>query len=339
MSDRQQLHFHCASAETHSAFLQRHSEKLLELSETHSVRVFSRDEKDAQSEEQERAGNLNNTGNECHGLLSLQINKVFENLQTQWLGSVLVYMSQVDSTQNVMKNLLTHFPDKYGWVATTDHQSNGRGRRGTSWTSPLGSVALTLALQVNAKDLNQLVFLQYIAALAICEVALTSPQWRKDVSIKWPNDIYSGEYKIAGVLCEATVSADRNFNVFVGVGVNVCNKSPTTCLLDETQVTDESISFTAREAFIGQFVTAFERSYDEYRAHGFQVRLEKRYLQLWMHTEQEVHIDSADGPKAVVQGLAPNGWVRVLRLDWNAIQDLPPETTSLDVKQKVVKKK
>lgn len=47
--------------------------------------------------------------------------------------------------------------------------------------------------------------------------------------IKWPNDIYAGKLKIGGILCQ---SAYRNheFQVVIGLGLNVRNRQPTTCV-------------------------------------------------------------------------------------------------------------
>ncbi len=47
--------------------------------------------------------------------------------------------------------------------------------------------------------------------------------------IKWPNDIYGHQLKIAGILCQ---SAYRNqqFQVVIGIGLNLSNREPTTCV-------------------------------------------------------------------------------------------------------------
>lgn len=50
-----------------------------------------------------------------------------------------------------------------------------------------------------------------------------------DVRIKWPNDIYGQKLKLGGILCQ---SAYRNqqFHVVIGVGLNLSNRQPTTCI-------------------------------------------------------------------------------------------------------------
>lgn len=50
-----------------------------------------------------------------------------------------------------------------------------------------------------------------------------------DVRIKWPNDIYSNGMKIGGILCHSTYRS-QEFQVVVGVGLNLDNSQPTTCV-------------------------------------------------------------------------------------------------------------
>ena len=50
-----------------------------------------------------------------------------------------------------------------------------------------------------------------------------------DVRIKWPNDIYSNGLKVGGILCHSTYRS-KEFQVIVGVGLNLDNSQPTTCI-------------------------------------------------------------------------------------------------------------
>ena len=52
-----------------------------------------------------------------------------------------------------------------------------------------------------------------------------------DIRIKWPNDIYSNDMKIGGILCHSTYRA-KEFQVVIGVGLNLDNSHPTTCVND-----------------------------------------------------------------------------------------------------------
>ena len=52
--------------------------------------------------------------------------------------------------------------------------------------------------------------------------------------IKWPNDIYSNGMKLGGVLCHSTYR-QQDFHVVIGVGLNLDNSHPTTCINDLIQ--------------------------------------------------------------------------------------------------------
>lgn len=205
---------------------------------------------------------------------------------------------------------------------------------------------MSLTLRIPHDMAEALTFLQYVAALAVVDTVHAVEEWRAvDVRIKWPNDVYVGESKIGGVLCEGVLRADE-FWVTVGVGVNVTNERPTSCLLDAMErVTGGRSSVEGvdasgmRERFIGVYFCAFERLYDEFCERGFQGRIMERYLGAWMHSGQVVRLGGKNGPRGVIKGLGPNGWVRVFREDLQAMQDLAPEVMSLDLDEGVIREK
>lgn len=354
------LEFHCASPQAHARLVSEHSANLLGLSERHSVRVFSCDEtkrRKTRGEDQDNGFVENGTvvhhgnGPVADGISShderksalqkqLSVVAVFDHLHTKWLANVLIYApTGLGSTQDVLKSRVMPWTGKHGWTVITGYQTGGRGRRGNRWSSPLGSISLTLALTLSPQHMDRLVFLQYVSALAIAQTALQTNKAAQNVCIKWPNDVFANGQKIAGVLCEASVGGSSSeCEVLVGMGVNVCNSLPTISLLDVNSMTETELQ-TAREAFAGVLLTTFEGLYDEFCTFGFEQRLHDLYLKLWMHNEQEIRIGHINGPVAIVKGLAPNGWVRVFRKDWGAFQDLPPEETSLDMELGIVKEK
>lgn len=66
-----------------------------------------------------------------------------------------------------------------------------------------------------------------------------------DIRIKWPNDIYtSSGLKIGGILIHTTWASDR-FNVVTGVGLNVHNRNPTTCIEEMLQAACSSSSISS----------------------------------------------------------------------------------------------
>jgi biotin--protein ligase len=82
-----------------------------------------------------------------------------------------------------------------------------------------------------------------------------------EVKIKWPNDLYAKGLKIGGVLCTSTYSS-KNFNVVIGVGLNVANQHPTICL--DTllhEICSDPTTLTRHEllaAILGRFEVLFK---------------------------------------------------------------------------------
>ena len=110
---------------------------------------------------------------------------------------------------------------KTGVVLFTEWQSDGKGRRGGNWESPrsrdlLFSIALCPELaQAHWSRLT------HATALGICK-ALKNNEFNPE--IKWPNDIYIRNKKVAGILVESypSTTADTvSGTVIIGVGVNV----------------------------------------------------------------------------------------------------------------------
>lgn len=329
---------HCLTRPRHEVFLQKHGDTLLRLNDSHRVRIFSGGEtaaapylpylKDAET------GSPSVNGTDA----GLNISLIQKHLSTIWLGQTLLYCRETGSTQDILTRL---FPGaNAGAVALSGWQTAGRGRRGAEWQSPAGSVALSIAVRVPCELTERLTFLQYVAALAVADAVAAEPTWKAtEIQIKWPNDVYASGAKIGGVLCEAALRGGE-FHVTVGVGVNVTNARPTTCLRNAVEQAGGNVSQEGmRELFVARYLMAFEKLFDEFSERGFEGRIKERYLKAWMHEGQVLHIGGKDGPKAVVHGLAPNGWVRVFREDLQAFQDLAPDVNSLDVGENVIRDK
>lgn len=104
-------------------------------------------------------------------------------------------------------------------AVTAKAQTEGRGQRGNRWFSQPGENML-LSIFVEPHFLapaRQFVLSQAIA-LAVCDTML---QYGIKVKLKWPNDIYVGKGKLAGILVELDYESDYIAKAIIGVGLNV----------------------------------------------------------------------------------------------------------------------
>lgn len=117
-------------------------------------------------------------------------------------------------------------------LVTAEYQTAGRGQGANSWESERGK-NLLFSLLVNPTSLPaaQAFVLSEAIALSIREAiarfireAITS-FIREEVTIKWPNDIYVGDCKIAGILIENTLQGSAVARSIIGCGVDVNQES------------------------------------------------------------------------------------------------------------------
>jgi BirA family transcriptional regulator, biotin operon repressor / biotin---[acetyl-CoA-carboxylase] ligase len=102
-----------------------------------------------------------------------------------------------------------------GLVVTADEQTAGRGRRGNDWFAPPGSCLLYSAL-LRPFAPDGATVLPLAVPVAVCEAAEAVAPVR--CQVKWPNDVWVDERKVAGVLVEGR--PEEGWAV-IGVGLNV----------------------------------------------------------------------------------------------------------------------
>lgn len=128
----------------------------------------------------------------------------------------IVHLSDISSTNDYLLRLDT----EETLAVFSDFQSAGRGMGSNHWESAAGQNLLFSVLlhPVWLSPAHQFV-LSMANALALCDLVkfLGVP----DVRIKWPNDIYVGDGKVAGTLIETALSGQRIAKMVIGTGLNL----------------------------------------------------------------------------------------------------------------------
>jgi BirA family biotin operon repressor/biotin-[acetyl-CoA-carboxylase] ligase len=106
----------------------------------------------------------------------------------------------------------------HGTVIAARRQTAGRGRQGRAWESPTGGLWLTLILRPPLVDVARPSLALRLAAAAAEAIEERS---RCPIRLRWPNDLYVGERKLAGLLIEARWMGGRLESALVGFGMNV----------------------------------------------------------------------------------------------------------------------
>lgn len=114
-------------------------------------------------------------------------------------------------------------PPAHGAVVWADAQTAGRGQGSNSWHSSPG-VNLTLSVIAYPEQLlaDQLFNLTQLTGLSVrATVERFSELPATSVTVKWPNDVYVGDQKIAGILVQNGLRGNRVAWSVMGVGLNV----------------------------------------------------------------------------------------------------------------------
>lgn len=138
--------------------------------------------------------------------------------QTSKLLSHFEIFFDIDSTNRYLNNKSIDGASS-GYLVLAEQQTKGIGRRGRNWVSPFGSnLALSLLWRFHI-GAAQLGCLSLFIAVAI--VRALQKAGIQDAGVKWPNDIYWENKKLAGILLEMRGELSGPSAVVIGVGLNI----------------------------------------------------------------------------------------------------------------------
>jgi BirA family transcriptional regulator, biotin operon repressor / biotin---[acetyl-CoA-carboxylase] ligase len=135
------------------------------------------------------------------------------------IGSKLFFSKELTSTNSYAASLLKDTVVQEGAVVYTNYQSSGRGQAGNKWESEenknlLVSIVLYPSMVYPADQF----LLSMFVSLGICDFL---KRYTSGISIKWPNDIYVNNDKIAGMLIENSITGEIIEHMIAGVGINI----------------------------------------------------------------------------------------------------------------------
>ena len=131
-----------------------------------------------------------------------------------------VHLEQIDSTNAYLQRKQSEC-DIRNWVVSTDEQTAGKGMGSNGWESEVGkNLTFSLALDMSFLSAERQFLLSEAVPLGIIEV-LDTILLAEKLSIKWPNDIFFENRKIAGILINSTIKANMMDVSIIGIGLNV----------------------------------------------------------------------------------------------------------------------
>ncbi len=131
----------------------------------------------------------------------------------------IIFLDEIESTNNYAKQLLLTKAAEEGTVVLAQYQKKGKGQQGNTWESRAGqNLLLSLILFPDFLNASKQFYLSKITSLALID--LLKPEI-DDVTIKWPNDIYFKDKKLSGMLIENAINGQNIASSIIGVGLNL----------------------------------------------------------------------------------------------------------------------
>lgn len=178
-----------------------------------------------------------------------------------------MYIKSTNSTNSLMKEMLAkgEWPEGEYFVYA-GYQTAGRGQTGNSWESEADKNLLCSILLPPDKDLY---FLNIAVGVAILRVI------GEDFTIKWPNDIYYGDKKVAGILVENAILGNEVKYSIAGIGLNVnqttfVSNAPNPISLKQITGQEYDIDALMQKVYAKVQETLKENVWEEYKNHLYR---------------------------------------------------------------------
>jgi BirA family transcriptional regulator, biotin operon repressor / biotin---[acetyl-CoA-carboxylase] ligase len=227
-------------------------------------------------------------------------------------GTPFASISYAEETESTNADAAVLLGDERqgGQVLVAEYQSRGAGRKGRTWLAPAGSALLFTAILPRAVETEALWIVPYWVALAVRTALLN---FGITTTLQWPNDLLLRDRKLAGVLCQSSVSGSAA-RVACGVGINVRRPGADSGITPPPAYCDD-VAVIDRAALLYAILTEYDRSL---------ATLDRpwRVADAWNEAAElpgkryRIMLDGdAASFEATAEGLATGGGLRVVRGD------------------------
>ena len=181
---------------------------------------------------------------------------------------IQTYFELSSTNDYLLQHIQQCTDDSSSTVCVSEHQTQGRGRRGRIWHSPLGA-NLYLSLTWRHQQSPQAVSgFSLVTALALAKSL--EKLGIKGVELKWPNDVLWNKKKLAGILLEISGEAHGDQHLVVGLGVNIDMPMSSREFIDQpyTDISTASGKLISRNRLIAEILVQVDDYFHLYESEG-----------------------------------------------------------------------
>lgn len=231
----------------------------------------------------------------------------------------IIRLEETESTNTYLKALVRQQRLEEGLLVTADYQTCGRGQKGNTWFSGRGeNLLFSLVIYPENIEAKNQFLISRVVSLAVKN---TLDRFTDDICIKWPNDIYWEDKKIAGILIENDLQGNRIENSIIGVGLNLNQEDFPADLPNPVSLKQITRVRYRRETLLDLFMCEFFDLYRESEQRG-SARIEEEYMLSLYRVNAYYWFEDAHGRfKAKIEGVKPSGELILRIFDTNRTRE------------------
>lgn len=219
---------------------------------------------------------------------------------------VVIKLDATDSTNSYLKNMLHNEQLADFTVVSCDHQLKGRGQMGTTWLSDRGK-NLTFSILKKYQTFNATDQFQISCMVSLALYRVLSSWAIPNLSLKWPNDILSGNQKICGILIENILKGSYVNMSIIGVGLNV-NQTRFENLKNVASLKQLMKVDFDRDVLLNQIVQQIKYDFEHYAANQW-TKTKGNYEDLLFKRDKPCTFKNDDGKlfMGIIKGINDEG--------------------------------
>ena len=227
--------------------------------------------------------------------------------KTIFTGRVVVAFESLRSTNEHAHELLEKGNVMEGTAVRAGFQTGGKGYGTNTWESEAGkNLLVSIILKPSFLQPKHQFFLNQAISLAVADsVQQLAPD--SEVKIKWPNDIFCDDLKIAGILIENAVQGNSLLNSVAGIGLNMNQSSFSSHLPHATSLKKISGKETELDTVFDRLCEKIESRYLQLKNNQVAT-IQKDYMKI-LYRVEETSLYSSAGKRfsAKIVGLTADG--------------------------------
>jgi BirA family biotin operon repressor/biotin-[acetyl-CoA-carboxylase] ligase len=221
------------------------------------------------------------------------------------IGSQVIFFDELTSTNSEASSIIIAGEVPEGTVIRAGFQSAGRGHGTNKWESQKRmNLLFSIILHPQVVTPSDQFYISMAVSLGIADFVA---RYCRGTKIKWPNDIYVNDDKIAGILIENSITGDTILNSVAGIGININQTA-----FDPLVPNPVSLKISSGQNFdldkcFDELLAVIDLRYKEL-LYGNRDELKSRYLSLlYRANEWHDYISEAKRFSGRVTGISPAG--------------------------------